>query len=321
MKRNLVSIIIPTYNRSHLLPETLDSILEQTYLNWECIVIDDGSTDSTEDLLKTYTQKDNRFQYVKRPESIPKGANSCRNYGLKSSNGDWILWFDSDDIMHQSSLEIRICGIKDDTELLISRSAVFEKATTQILYEETRTHPSKNILEDFITQKITWYLPDGLWKRSFLGGKMLFDENLFIGQDRDFHIRMLLQEPKISFLRDCLTFYRQHAVSTSNQDQPEVLYSSFFALDRQIKLVKQEKLSHNALFFLMRKQLKLYPLLVKKDEKPFKLFLKSYQNAFKYEFRFLKWGMRFLAGALAFKLLGKGSIFFKDSLFKQVNIK
>lgn len=61
----LISIIIPTYNRSHLIRETLDSILAQTHKNWECIVVDDGSTDETEDVLNEYVKKDNRFQYHK----------------------------------------------------------------------------------------------------------------------------------------------------------------------------------------------------------------------------------------------------------------
>ncbi len=284
-------------------------------------MIDDGSTDTTENVLNAYIQKDNRFQYLKRPETIPKGANACRNYGLKICKGDWVQWFDSDDIMHRDSLNTRVGAVKKDTDLLISRSAIFEKAITHILYEQKRTRPSQNVLQDFITQKITWYLPDGFWNRSFLSNKILFDESLFIGQDRDFHIRMLLENPKILFLKDCLTFYRQHAESISNQTQPDVIYSHFFALTRQINLVKQEKLGRDALFFLLRKQLKLYPLLAAKNEKPFKLFLRSYLKAFKYEWRFLSWGVRFLAGAFSFSLLGKGSVFFNDSLFKTANIK
>ena len=78
----LVSIIIPTYNRAHLIGETLDSVLAQTYQNWECIIVDDGSSDSTDSLIATYKTIDVRFQYLHRtPEKI-KGANACRNIGL-----------------------------------------------------------------------------------------------------------------------------------------------------------------------------------------------------------------------------------------------
>ena len=67
----LISIIIPTYNRAHLIGETLDSILVQTYPNWECIVVDDGSTDTTADVMREYIKKDNRFQYHQRPMYWP----------------------------------------------------------------------------------------------------------------------------------------------------------------------------------------------------------------------------------------------------------
>ena len=100
MNNSLVSIIIPTYNRAHLISETLHSIIAQTYTYWECIVVDDGSTDNTEEILKNYIKKDKRFQYHQRPKDKPKGANACRNYGISISNGDFLLVMDSDDLLH-----------------------------------------------------------------------------------------------------------------------------------------------------------------------------------------------------------------------------
>ena len=76
MNLSLISIIIPTYNRAHLISETLDSILAQTYLNWECIVVDDGSTDTTADVMREYIKKNSRFQYHQRPDNRKKGPNS-----------------------------------------------------------------------------------------------------------------------------------------------------------------------------------------------------------------------------------------------------
>ena len=79
MMNALVSIIIPTFNRAHLLGETLNSVINQTYSNWECIVVDDGSSDYTEQLMEFYIQKDPRIIFVRRPDNRPKGANACRN--------------------------------------------------------------------------------------------------------------------------------------------------------------------------------------------------------------------------------------------------
>ena len=67
MKQALISIIIPTFNRAHLIGETLDSVLAQTYPNWECIIVDDGSTDTTDEVVGEYVKKDSRFLYHHRP--------------------------------------------------------------------------------------------------------------------------------------------------------------------------------------------------------------------------------------------------------------
>ena len=85
--QNKVSIIIPTYNRCHLIGQTLDSIISQSYKNWECIVVDDGSTDYTDELIEFYCRKDFRIRYFRRPKNRLKGANACRNYGWSKSSG------------------------------------------------------------------------------------------------------------------------------------------------------------------------------------------------------------------------------------------
>ena len=105
MVKNLISIIIPTYNRGHLINKTLDSIIAQTYTNWECIVVDDGSYDNTDQVLLKYCKKDNRFQYHLRPKERLRGGNAARNYGFELSRGEYINWFDSDDLMDSFHLE------------------------------------------------------------------------------------------------------------------------------------------------------------------------------------------------------------------------
>ncbi|HAI82484.1 MAG TPA: glycosyl transferase family 2, partial [Chitinophagaceae bacterium] len=74
----LVSLIMPTFNRAHLLTAAIESVLEQTYTQWELIIIDDGSTDTSEELVKQYTFNYNNIFFVKRPNYLPKGANACR---------------------------------------------------------------------------------------------------------------------------------------------------------------------------------------------------------------------------------------------------
>jgi len=98
------SIITPTFNRSDLIGRTILSILNQTYVNFELIIVDDGSTDSTSEVVSKYL-KDERIKYIKSPKN--GGVNKARNEGLNnvSINSDWITFLDSDDIFHQDALE------------------------------------------------------------------------------------------------------------------------------------------------------------------------------------------------------------------------
>src|SRR5690606_6866496 len=124
----LVSIIIPTYNRAHLIGETLDSVLAQTYQNWECIVVDDGSTDATDKMMAEYMAKDARFQYHHRPKDRLSGGNAARNYGFEVSKGEYIQWFDSDDLMLPEKLAIKVNSIeKNDVDFVISKTKYFNK--------------------------------------------------------------------------------------------------------------------------------------------------------------------------------------------------
>lgn len=103
-----VSIIIPNYNRANLIGETLDSIVGQTYENWECIIVDDGSIDNSIEVISKYVEKDNRFLLFQRPTDYSKGANACRNIGMQKSKGDYIIFFDSDDLMMKNHVEAKL---------------------------------------------------------------------------------------------------------------------------------------------------------------------------------------------------------------------
>ena len=118
---SLVSIVIPTYNRAHLIGETLDSVLEQTYTNWECIVVDDGSADDTETVVMDYVNRDTRFQFHKRPEKYKSGGNGARNYGFDVSKGEYVNWFDSDDLMLPDAIQSKLDAFEENIDFVIPK--------------------------------------------------------------------------------------------------------------------------------------------------------------------------------------------------------
>jgi len=102
MSDPLVSIIVPCYKQAQYLPETLDSVMAQTYSNWECVIVNDGSPDNTEEVAQSYCKKDQRFKYVYRENG---GLAAARNTGIRNSKGEFILPLDSDDIILPTFLE------------------------------------------------------------------------------------------------------------------------------------------------------------------------------------------------------------------------
>lgn len=98
----LVSIIIPAYNYAHYLPFTLDSVKRQSLSDWECLIVDDGSTDNTREVTEKYTVEDSRFKYHYKSNG---GLSSARNYGLQKASGKYVLFLDADDMLEHNNLK------------------------------------------------------------------------------------------------------------------------------------------------------------------------------------------------------------------------
>lgn len=110
----LVSVIVPCYNQGQFLDEALNSVLYQTYTNWECIIINDGSEDNTEKIAETWTSKDNRFKYISITNA---GVSNARNVAIQSAKGEFILPLDADDKIAEEYIKLAIQSFKDDATL------------------------------------------------------------------------------------------------------------------------------------------------------------------------------------------------------------
>lgn len=244
MSLPLISIIIPTYNRANLISYTLDSVLLQTYVNWECIIVDDGSTDNTADIINNYILKDSRFQYIARPVNKLKGPNACRNYGFKQSKGVYVNWFDSDDVYLPNALEKFIETFDANTDTVVTKLEIIDSFTGNKIKESNII--STNIIEDYFTGKIAYYVCGPLWKRIFLEQqKQLFDETIRNLDDWDFNLRMLYSLPKIKYIDTPLIQYRYHENSLSQELAKlnfEEIQSEFFAREKHVLLLKKNKI-------------------------------------------------------------------------------
>lgn len=119
-----VSIIIPCYNQAQYLHEVLDSVLGLGYQIWECIIVNDGSLDNTEEVAKHFCEKDNRFKYIYKENG---GVSAARNTGIKSSSGEFILPLDADDLIGPDFIDKALQRFNNfpDTKLVYCKAQLF----------------------------------------------------------------------------------------------------------------------------------------------------------------------------------------------------
>lgn len=219
MKSALVSIITPTFNRYSLIGETLDSLLDQKFKNWECIVVDDGSLDYTPELLEFYVKKDHRIRYLKRPENYSKGANACRNYGFQKSSGEYIQWLDDDDLISKEKIEIQVRQLsKPENQDSVSMSSW--KFIREDIEDENLQNDFENKLRisikqyyDTITNGST-FVPQNafLVPRNIVLKSGEWNTYLKINQDAEYFNRIFLNAKNILYEdhEKCYALYRYH---------------------------------------------------------------------------------------------------------------
>lgn len=218
----LVSILIPIFNREHRIEETLTSLKAQTYTNWECVLVDDGSTDNTWKVLEQLAGSDTRIRCFKRLEDRPKGANACRNIAFEKSRGSLVNWFDSDDILLPNFIERKLEALQaaaQEVPVVFCESQTFAMRDGQV--EILQYFPIKydDFYEDFILRRFQLSMPAGLWRKSYVHdrfGVQPFDEQITQSQDYDFYFRVFQESFDFEIVHEPLFNYRKEDVSISS---------------------------------------------------------------------------------------------------------
>ncbi len=219
IKNPKVSIIIPTYNRAHLIGETLNSILNQSYVNWECLIIDDSSTDDSKRKIAPYLEKDSRLNYSQRTSHYKKGPSGCRNQGLDIARGDYIIFFDSDDIVHPDVLEIcvEILEIKD-LQFCRYDKTPFLGEWKKLDFDRNRNFKSHLVIKrnigDMVTNKVPFACCTVMWDKKGIGS-FRFNEDLSYAEEWEFYTRILSSGISGISINKSLYFNRKHKHSNT----------------------------------------------------------------------------------------------------------
>ncbi len=214
--RDLVSIIIPTYNASGFVLETIHSILNQSHANFEVIVVNDGSTDNT--IAKLETVNDNRLKVFNRTNH---GVSASRNFGLVNANGNYVVFFDSDDLMPVDFIKSRVDFLDQNRFFSFVTSwvqKIDEKGNKVDSVMKSACNDLQNEILLYHSDIIT--CPSGYMfvKNDLLNNNLKFDETLSSAADRYFLLQ-IDQQLKGHFIRDeraCL-LYRIRYESMSNK--------------------------------------------------------------------------------------------------------
>jgi glycosyltransferase involved in cell wall biosynthesis len=131
----LVSIIIPSYNYGFIIEETLRNILAQSYQNWEVLIVDDGSTDNSREIIESFAKKDGRIKYFLQNN---RGVSFARNHGFDNSKGDYIQFLDADDLLskHKVSLQVDFLNQNPTVDISYSGHAYFENDRPEVMYPD-----------------------------------------------------------------------------------------------------------------------------------------------------------------------------------------
>ena len=206
-----VSIIIPIYNTERYLSQCLDSVLCQTFADWECILVDDGSIDRSDKICDEYVAKDSRFRVIHKENG---GVSSARNLGIQESKSDYVCFLDSDDRMKKDHLEICLKNI-NDADLLIFGFERFNGRTDKQILDSDEIVGSTcchdflySLKENAVTSEFFCFPWNKLYRRSLLvENKILFPEDISMREDEIFSYRYLPYVKKVVLISDILIEY------------------------------------------------------------------------------------------------------------------
>jgi len=227
----LVSIIIPCYNYAHFLSECFENLKNQSHTNWECLIVDNASTDNSKDVIHSFAALDNRIKYLYQPI---KGPSAARNIGIKEAKGVYIQFLDADDLLQANKLKngISIFNKNPDAAIVYSDMRYFAHGNENELFyamqlNKTQDKPwmsyaqgqKKEMLPDLLKANIM-VISSPLIKKSTLDEIGSFDETLAYNEDWELWLRFAFANKKfiLDKEKDSMTLIRVHKTSHSSNN-------------------------------------------------------------------------------------------------------
>ncbi|AJC49332.1 glycosyltransferase family 2 protein [Allofrancisella guangzhouensis] len=207
---SLVSIVVPTYNAEQFIVETIFSVINQTYVDWEIIVVDDCSTDNTKKLVKELINQDSRICLIELDKNFG-GPAGPRNHGVKKSRGEYIAFLDSDDIWHPQKLEIQMSIICNDAINFVCSQMQDFKAFGELKFNEYCKGTNYTMITSFKLQMRDLIPTSSVLIKKSLLLKEPFEQNIEYKAVEDYHcwMRVINHTKFCAKVDNKLLFYRR----------------------------------------------------------------------------------------------------------------
>lgn len=249
-----LSVVIPCWNANLHIAELLESIIAQTYQNWQVFAVDDHSTDNTEEIILSFQNKDSRIHYKKR-DRLPKGAQTCRNIGLElSTDCDYIMFVDSDDLLAPFSFAQRVNFLKSHPEIDF---AVFPAKTfSHSIWDKNSFLLGVDNCCDIMEALLMRVLPFSVWNNiyrlnSILKKQIKWDENIQSLQDTDYNIQSICQNMVCLYADDAKIDYfwritnSQKNITSKIRTKEHFHSHIYFIRKLQTSLTKKQQIKYS----------------------------------------------------------------------------
>lgn len=226
-KNPIISVIIPTYNRANLIDQAIQSVLNQTYQNFEVIIVDDGSTDYTKEVIRKFQERDKRVKYIRHEKN--RGGSAARNTGIKAAKGEYIAFLDSDDEWLPEKINLQIAVFKKGSDNLgvVYCDVMIKNNDEKIVNSHYFFPQCRGYIYDFMLKRCA-LVPCSVLivKKECFQQIGLFNEQFFACQDNDICIR-LAKYYEFDFIPKPLVIFHVHKGLRISNNKLRVAQASF----------------------------------------------------------------------------------------------
>ena len=246
-----VSVIIPCYNQGRYLAQAVESVIAQTMPDWECIIVNDGSTDNTGEVALSLAERDSRIRYIEQENG---GTSAAKNAGLNAVRGRYVQFLDADDWIMPTKFELQVKAVEGTEELAVSycdyEFAVEDSATEPPLHLLNPMIDARDPLVDIATRwgRDLGFAPNCLLldARFFTEQGICFEPSICFHEDYDCWLSVFALRPRLAKVPEKLAVYRLHG-GTATEKREQMLHGKVRVLLKQRRLLHRNKPVRRAL--------------------------------------------------------------------------